>query len=359
MRPAIPTQRHAALLAMGILIPALAPCLIPARALPDKRESYSAIGWGLGPFGWIEHQIFDEQTPIDILFAGSSHLWCAIDAPQVQAALEEHRRGPAVVRMLGWPRAGYDALYFIVKDMLDRRPVKVLVIYDEHFENGDVHPAAHRWYRYADEPSAIDGLPWKDSAALYAASVLGMPRNLLSLVRHNRQVDPSPISLNYWQSAYRADNPADRLGSLAARLNYNYEPNYTDYAPPSPATQAQIYSPATAARFAFTGEATPAYKRVFLERLVAMVAQHGTKLVFMDTPDFDERRNPQITERLCWPRILPGKVWLMGIPPGELFASLSDESVSRLYYDQSHFNESGQRYFTAIVDPALFRVLDE
>lgn len=358
MRAALRSNWHAAALVVAILLPLILPAMLPTRAQPSRRELYSAAGWTLGPYPWLEQQAFDERQPIDLLFAGSSHIWSATDNPALQRALAQSRPGEAVVRTLGWPRSGYDILYFIVKDVLARRAVKTLVICDEVSED-KVQAAAHRWYRYADEPSALNGISLHDAAALYAASVLGMPRNLLSLVRPNLGVDLAPLSKTIWQSHYRADSFESRLGALSAHIAYDYDPAFEEFEPPASAARAEVYSASTSAHFSFKQTALPPYKRAFLERLASLAKVHDTTLVFLDIPTFNERRNTVSSDRLFWPVELPGRIRVVGLPPAALFAGLSDSEVRRLYYDEGHLNFNGQRFFSAAIADALVQVANE
>jgi hypothetical protein len=359
MRKALRSARHAAALLVAILIPLLLPAILPAGAQASRRELYSSAGWPLGPYAWIEQQVFEERSRIDLLFAGSSHVWAGIDNPALQAEMAHARHGSAVVRTVGWPRSGYDIVYFVVKDLLAHRKVKALVLYDEVAQD-DVQAAAHHWFRYADEPKALSGIPFHDAAALYAASVLGMPRNVLSLLRSNGEPDPAPLTKSIWEGGmHRADLFPERLGALTAHISYGYDPTFVAFAPPPAIARAEIYSAATSAHFRFTETAIPLYQRVFLERIATLAKEHDTTLVFLDIPTFTERKNQTSSEQLCWPRELPGRVRVVGVSPADLFAGLSDNQVQRLYFDEGHFNANGQRFFTEAVASALIQVADE
>jgi hypothetical protein len=345
------------LLVAAIALPLLLPVLVPAEALPPRRQVYSAIPWSFGPYAWIERQIFDERTPVDIVFAGASHIWSAIDPPTVQAAIEQHRAGPASVLTLGWTGAGYDSLYFMMKDLLDHRRVKLLVVNDELEESRDVHAVAYRWYRYADEPEALAALPARSAVALYAAAVLGMPRNLYARLMPTERAEP--LGPTYWEREYRADPVGARGGSLTSHLAYLADPTGFQEFSPKPPVRALVFSPATQSRFTFQRTAANPYQRVFLERAARLAQERGTTLVFLDLPALAERSNNQVTEQMSWPTELPGDVRLVGVPPAELFGGLSDEEVRRLYFDDKHFNVNGQRYFTAATVPALVELLDD
>ena len=54
----------------------------------------------------------------------------------MQQKLEEKLGRKVVVRTIAWGGNGFDILYFIVKDLLQHRNVRMIVFYDEtHLEN--------------------------------------------------------------------------------------------------------------------------------------------------------------------------------------------------------------------------------
>ena len=79
-----------------------------------------------------------------------------------------------------------------MQDLLRHRKVRVIVFYDlsEGAANA-AHLRAPFWFRQADNADALAGLPARSKPSFYACAVLGMPRNLLGLLRANLPAIPS------------------------------------------------------------------------------------------------------------------------------------------------------------------------
>jgi len=358
MRPAFTSTKSAAAFALMLLAMLLLPVVLKKSWLPPRGEPYLAVPWLCGTFPFIHHQIFEEKDDVDIAFVGSSHIFAAIDAPYVQEQLSNKLGRPAKVISLGWPWAGFDAAYFITLDLLRNRKVDLLVIYDEVSLADTLHPLSTRWFRWADDADALAGLSLGGQAGLYASAIIGAPRNMLSWLRPNLPADLVSTNKNYWEVTYHAPNPATRLGALTSRLGYNYDSRFVEFTPPaSPqASDASVFSPATASMFQFDEPPVPPYQLHFMRRLANLARQHGTKAVILHLPEVEAERPAILHERKSWQELAPSQVSLMGIPSAKLFAGLTDDEIKRLFFDKAHLNQNGQRYFTRRLTPALLEM---
>ena len=359
MVPELSSTKQACAFALLLLILLLLPAFMGKSLLPSREQAYSSIWWGDGAFPYIEQQIFTEKSDIDIAFIGPSHVWYGIDTPYVQDKLSEKLGRPAVVRTLCWGGDGYDAIYFVAKDLLEHRKVHLLVFYDSH-EMTEPHPQVTHLFRLADNTDDISGLPWHLQASYYFAAVLGMPRNLLGLIRPDLPADLlSPTTKPYWE-AQKMENIAERLGSRAARLGFEPE-GATTHAPFEVFTpgvsgrdsNVVVYSDSTRDKFRLSDSSIPPLQLYFARKIAALAEAHHVRLVLMHVPIFPERRNPLIEEADFWPKLLPNDLSILGIPPAEMFREIPDEDVRKLYCDIWHLNVNGQEYFTSIVTPQL------
>ncbi|HEX7571107.1 MAG TPA: hypothetical protein VF492_11435 [Verrucomicrobiae bacterium] len=366
MRPAFSSTTQAAAFALLLLVLLILPAVMGKNLLPPREQAYAVQGWGHGPYPWIRNQIFEETNDIDIAFVGSSHIFNAVNTPQVQAELSRKLGRPAVVRTIAWGGAGYEGLYLITRDLLAHRRVKLLVFYDENPEPGarPGNPAATTWFRFGDNADALRGLPLPDQELYYFAAIVGMPRNLLCLVRPNL---PAPLVTdqpNYWTLIAHAPNPATRLGCLISQLGF--APNLLAVAAPfeffAPATTARPadvinYSPATKTNFEFSSAPIPAWQIHFARRFAALLRARDVRPVMLYLPVLAEARAPVILERAFWPDVLTG-AGLLGIPPAKLFGGLTDAELRKIYADPVHFNQNGQEYFTRLITPKLIELYE-
>jgi len=358
VRPAFTTAGVATGFALLLAVVLSLPEVIARAHLLTRRDVYPAIPVKYGPFPWIQQKIFDENKDVDIAFLGSSRIWCAIDTPYVKTALSTELGREAEVFTLGWPWQGFDALYVIARDLLDHRRVRTLVIDDEG--RGDDLPHLHssRWFLLAESSDALAGLPALAQLRLYGGAVLGTPRHLLSLLRSDLMEAPARAQPNFWNTYYRAPPIAERLGALRARLAFGASPDFR----PLPAhttarsEDAVIYSRAAGGGFQFQGPPTGDYQLHFARMLAKLCRDRGTRLVVLHTPARHELGQAKVEERENWAEILGAPVEIVGIPPARLFAGMSSDEVTALFYEDGHLNQNGQDLFTPLVTPALLEL---
>jgi hypothetical protein len=366
MRPAFSSTRQAGAFALLLLVLLSLPAVVGKNLLPSREQAYAAQGWGTGPFPWIQQQLFEEKGDIDIAFVGSSHILHAIDATRIQAALSRKLNRPATVRVIGWGGAGYDALYFITKDLLEHRKVNLLVFYDEDIAGGSRNPKSPTWFRWGDDAGALAGLPVSEQAYFYFASLVGMPRNLLDRLRPNLPADLHVP--NYWEEHYRSSNIANNLGSTTSELGLaSFAGADTDPAAPffifSPinaatAADACIYSATTQTNFEFAKQPLPPWQNHFLRLFATLVKDHGCKILLLHIPALKEVRSPVIRERLYWPSFFGPDLTMLGVPPARMFAGMPDQDVDKLYFNQTHLNKNGQAYFTTLILPSILQIYE-
>ena len=354
MSPAFSSPRQAVAFALLLLILLLSPLLVGESQLPPREQSYLSLGWGSGPYPYLYQQLFVEKEDIDIAFIGSSHMWNGIATTYVQQKLSEKLGRKAVVRSLCWGGAGYDALYFITQDLLRHRKVRMLVYYDDYNEKGARNNMAPYWFRYPENASALEGLPLQNQAGYYFAAILGIPQNLLNMVRPNIPASMASANEGRWKGLPREDY-ASELGAMTLLVSWNHS-DFTVFRPAvkDKASAVCVYSPENAGMFQFTGPRPPAWQIHFAKKFIA----ESARPVLLHIPVADEVHSLVISERMCWPEALNAKVCMLGIAPSILFGGLGDDSILDLYSDRFHLNKNGQEYFTSVITPRLFQIYD-
>lgn len=353
------------LLLLGLL---LSPLLTPRSALPPRETLYNTMPWNVGPYPFIHDQIYLEKSDIDIAIIGDSQIWAAIDTPYLQQELSKKLGRPAVVVSLCCPWAGFDGLYFLVRDLLAHRKVHMFVFSDasglEATPQVTPHKQAWRWFRYAEDSAEIAALPLRIRLTYYYGSILGLPRTLLSLLRPNLGPILTPRRAQELDNVHHWVMPNTRLGALTMRCGYNNEPaNFAPYTPATATAQPNdfvIYSPQTADKFQFAlGSSTPSLQTYFAQKLAALAVDHASALVCLNIPFYPNRQVANIHERYNWAEIMHEPVTLVGIPPATLFAGIPDDDIAKLYWDPYHFNENGQQFYTRLVAPDLISLYDD
>jgi len=363
MRPAFDSPRQAAAFTMLLLLLLAAPWLTAKTSFSRQAQTYSAESIRWENYPWIQKTIFEETNDIDIAFIGSSHMTLGIDTPYVQQQLDERLGRKTVVRSVSWLGGGYDELYFAAKELLAHRRVKTLVFYDESSSPKADEPndTAPHWFRYGDDGGLLAGLPLRQQSVYYFAAVIGMPRNLLNWVIPGLPEDPNRPIPTFAETRNLAVNPETRLGSVSAHLGFDPDfmanTNFVVFVPQTGTTSAdfRMYQPGTNSSYVFSNRPLPDWQIFFARQFARLAQRQGCHLVLLHLPEFTERSSPVMVEARDWPGLCQTDMAMMGIPPGRLFAGLSEGEVKLLYADPGHLNENGQRYFTRLIAPGLIQ----
>lgn len=361
MKPAFSSNRETLGFSLLVLLALTLPALLARINWGDRRELYSSIPNSYGPFPWISKMLFTRTNDVDMAFLGSSHLWYAVDTPFVQRQLSQQLQREAEVFSLGWVWAGYEVAYAMARDLLSRRRVHTLVIYNEHakFETDNFHRAFRYWYREGERPDILAGLAWPAKLRLYAIAVTGMPRQLLNLLRTNpvpkselQAANINDADRRYW----RMDEPAMHLGAATCRGRIGApgvvidSPRFHAKSGSSPAdvvVDADRKHPA----FYYSNAAVPTYQLHFARLLAELCRQHGTRLVVLHVPTLYDARDATMFERAQLIATLD--VPIVGISGAKLFAEISDAELRNLFVEPGHLNHNGQELFTQLITPAL------
>ena len=347
--PPFASPAQASIFLAVVLLCLVLPKLIDLSGLISRSDAYDIMPEKtLGAFSFVKGEIFENADDIDLLFVGSSVIFAAIDTPRVQEALSASLGRPARVRTFGHYFSGAGTDYLQVKDLLERKQVRMIVLTVPRmpYPDGPSGPL----YRFAhhDEAAAlIADLPYRYQAALYACNVLRSPRDLLTIIR------PNLPSASPW---------AKELGADKAYIGQNRDPlRFEKFSPDPPTIEARqlIYSAETRENYEFLNDPIGPYQDRFFSKTVELIRSKNVPVVMINIPQSTERRNTKIRERQDWSRKFSADIPLIGIPPAVLFKGLSDEEIDKLYFDPAHFNANGNEFFTRAILPAIVEEYNE
>lgn len=100
----------------------------------DKQFGYSRMLESCGRGDWLYNRIFENKTPIDIAFIGSSRTICGVNDSLLESCLNVY------VANLGFCRYGRSLHYALFKDLLRKKSPKTLVLEVHEEESRSGHP---------------------------------------------------------------------------------------------------------------------------------------------------------------------------------------------------------------------------
>ena len=340
------SKRQAAGFVLLLLILLVLPVGLEKSRLLSRSDLYSTVPERFGAFSYVHRQIFEEKSEIDILFLSTSTLWSAVDTPHVQRELSRALGRDANVVTFGSNWRGEDLSYFLMRDLLQRRKVK-LVAFSMPLPSqltNKPHLQSFSWMQCDDIAAVRKGLSRQNQVSLYAESVLGSPRHLLSLVRPN-QLEESPVA-----ATLGADYRPEKYGGDAVPA---WKPNG-----PAAAAKSMIYSPETKDQFRFIHKPLNDYQGHFLRLLFDLLRQQQVPVIIVNTPESGGRPNDVVTERMYWPEVFGSDMSIIGIPKAMLFQGMSDAEIDRFFYGQykDHLTLTGSQLFTETITPAILEI---
>ncbi len=348
MHPAIWSNSHAAALILAVAVPLGLPLVVGSAPLPrDTILTGCRIEAGASPND--VQTIFDEKTPVDIAFVGSSLLVRGIDTALVEKELGRVLGRPATVRYVALKWQGLDMQYMLMRDLLDHRKVGMVVMTmpNKALGGDSPHIQAYRWMRWNDFPKSPGELPLRSRLDVYAMEVLGAPRMMLNYLRPNERVhDPTLIATLGTQSE-------------AAVGGYFGDPFVEEHqAVPAVALDHMVATSAADPHFNFKGKPLGPYHRYWASQIGKLARERGTALAMLHIPEDSERESTVVPERMYWPDVVGVSAPVIGIPSAELFPGMPKETFLHYYFDQ-HLNKNGKDHFTRAVTPAILDVYDK
>jgi len=329
------------LLLVGILA---SPVLLSWAGLPSREQAYEGITTEAGSVGAQTRDIFCDSRDSDIVFLGSSLVVKGIDPQLLQEGLSIHLGRPAHITVLAMNWQGIDLQYFLLRDYLSRHKTS-LVVWNLPAPGSrmlEPHIEAKYWVRYGEYSDALRGLSLRMRLALYADMILGVPRELTAKIRPNR-LSPQELASDGWnynQGYYGAPYVEDKLPSKTFPIS--------DILVPS-AEGPEVH---------ICGPALDPYELHFARKIVGLLKEHHTRVVFLHVPIDMEHNMTKMPELEDWSSALGVDAPVLGVPSATLFAGVPDKRFYNFYMDQ-HFNQNGRELYTQAIMPGLLRIYDE
>jgi hypothetical protein len=106
----------------------------------DKDYGYDYMLESCGKRDFLYHRIFEDPTPVDVAFLGSSQTMCGLNDSLLEVLLSERIGKKTGVANLGFCRPGRSLHYAILKDLLKKHTPHLVIIEVRDKEDRFSHP---------------------------------------------------------------------------------------------------------------------------------------------------------------------------------------------------------------------------
>lgn len=291
-------------------------------------------------FGWMYERVHFDQTPIDVAFVGTSHTMNGVDAAAVAQALAaggaqvDGGRCPTATNF-AMPSYGRNLHWLIAREVLENRPVKVLVL--EVFENET--RKAHPVFSHVADEKDILGAPLLINLN-YAHDIVRLPFRQASLAVES--LAPAQFGL---KSRF---DPADYDGSTVDNTRVvnadgvALTPPRTDVFDPAK-LDATARAEAGSKNLNMLGKRFEAleyaYPRYYVDQILDLAKAKGVKVVFLYLPGYGK----------------PPQPYDMSFYAGRGAMISANDLLARkdYWFDAAHLNANGAQALSGRLAPLL------
>ncbi|MBX9608759.1 MAG: hypothetical protein K2Y51_21240 [Gammaproteobacteria bacterium] len=355
LMPAFASRLHAALFAGLIALVMLAPLLTGTATDEDRALVYKSV-----PLRYLNYftvgELLRRPENIDILFIGGSETQTSIDVGIVSRLLSENLGRPVNAANLGTNWAGFDRSAQILKDVIERKKPRLVVL----GETVTSYQAPHYLAKFFwDGTVATGDWTWLEKLPFYYARLLGVPRWAW---RQTMAAEPRPRSRIVGTRVGKLIDAHGFMGVSAGwrdrskgRAALRPLPEVVEGRSPHSFDFLTLRPGERQAQFSRATQPYTCFQTKLLLRIRQMATDAGARFATL-VPPTDFKADGKMLDSLRL-RPLCGSVeraWpTIGISMADLFPGLDLEAAKSFYRNPGHLNRAGATSLTMALMPAV------
>lgn len=295
-------------------------------------------------------QFLRSERDIDILFVGASAVGSGFDPHIVRDALREKLGREPLVYTLYHPKCGADLDYIMIKDILERRHVKLMVWEALRAQCRDdrMHSGSNYLWDYALHREVMDA-PTLDKTYVVLFSMMNSLKLILSPI-----LDLQGKSFTEWR--FLCDRGSDYGACLRRHGIERMEPPPVAPEHELPMEKVLHYRQQQDDDLLILRQ----YNRstqLFYETILNEAQAKGTKVAITQVPMTEDGKN--IVLHSFHSGHPANSLPVLAIPRGYLFPTKKELKQYFMPGDRVHFSIYGSQYHTRAILPALLHLYDE
>ena len=346
VNPLFLSTSNAILFCIVIFIFLIAPFFVDKFSNLTVKSCYLATPTRGGDYGFISRETFDKKGAVDVLILGSSFMWTGVNAEIIKNEIDRKAKIDSNVINFGTNWKSMALLYRLFKDISDNRKVKMLMIPAltlSEVKKEQMHILSKYWLPFDlimenKKEFNIDFL-----IKSYAIKLLGLPRQLLSLVRNDFNENTFDTS---------------KYGSYLVPAGYYGRPFFKkEYEAPHIKPSELLKGISHHDLVSRKSELKDSSRVAFIKLILQLAERKGTRVIFLKPKQCPSDKGGA-DETVFIPAAFKKKVHVISLNDNELYPSLSKTEVENMYYNKNHLNSNGNKYFTKTILPAIMEIYE-
>jgi len=258
---------------------------------------------------WIYYRLFENPTPIDIAFMGTSHTGCGINDSLIETKLHRKFSLEKNIVNMSYCSNGRNMHYSLLKDLLENKKPEIIVLEITEEEN----KSSHKDFPYVADIKDVARAPFLSNSS-YLSDLYTSLSCHFNYFRHDflntLNVEPPANYQNdnsYVPFIFFADS------NMLKEHQIDQEESYHDY-------NESIFK-----KFKLQ------HPKEYIEKFIKLADSYNTPVVFLYIPSFSAY--PEVPVDYEYYKAL-GNVW---IPPKSIFMNYSN------WVDKEHLNYEGTK----------------
>jgi hypothetical protein len=338
-----------------LLFLVLGPFIFAAIRAPD----FTRVPSRFGNFFFINYEIEQEKSDIDVLILGSSTALTAFDVPLLEKKFEEAGHKINIVNLsLTW--AYSNASYLILRRILEKRRVGLVLWEISPSLNSSrlEHPASLYFFNPLRDFAWAHRLGADFIAPYLGAALMSAPRNFVELFQSSAG--------KKLRKPYLRDLEILRASGGTLLKDKGYEPRhgpgkpfvlFRPTPPVVPVNRMLFRGDTGDPRYQETDDAFPEHMEKIMLMAKRIAAEHGARFA-LTSIGVSPLEKPFQEFKFQTAELSPRKVSFLTVSPADLWKSVDPADYTKFFFNDLHFNSNGAAFISSVLSPALIHLYE-
>lgn len=292
-------------------------------------------------YNLLYRELYIQTEPIDVLIMGPSFVWTAFKPKIIKEMLEKKLNRKVNVILLGFNGEGDDKIFFQLKEILQKRKIRVLIttLMNNDYKRNCPHSQTYRTFLLKQNFDTIKVMPFKDKIFFYGQAMLGAGRHLAFERIKNRE---KVLDLNN----YSVSNHELEVGHPMPQIEQ--VPPICSLLPKHLGSDCLIEEPQGAQNGVKLLNHLNSFQFFFHSQIHSLSKEYGFNILYTYIPFLTDESETVCIRKDILSFLENDNVWLMALNKADIFKKVRPDEINKFYSDYAHFSDAGSELFTTI-----------